>query len=104
MSEKEIDYWDREELIAIRHIGTLCAGAIALLAIVPENLDLGGLYLRFTVGLLLIGVAGSGIYQLGTIHAKALRQTPMRMVGAYMVVSGPIGFLMLGLGVLYGGI
>ena len=93
-----MDPWDSEELTAARHIGTVCAGAVALLAVLAGAkgpIAGSAVLLRIATMMLLFGVAGSGIYQLITIHVRGRTMTALRIVGAMMMVVGLLGFVVL---------
>jgi hypothetical protein len=99
-----MDPWDSEELTAVRHVGTVCAGAVALLAVLARDIPSvagSSVLLRMATFMLLLGVAGSAVYQLTTIQARGRTTTAWRMVGAMLLVVGALGFVVLAWAVLF---
>jgi hypothetical protein len=102
MANNEINPWRKEELLAVRHAGTLYAGAVAIVAVLhkPDSSSLNTGLLKIGVALLLIGIIGSIFYQLITIQYKAGEITILRYISAVCVVLGAFGFVFLALYVL----
>jgi hypothetical protein len=104
MTNNEIDPWDKEELSAVRHAGTVYAGAVAVVAVLHEAhsnlLSDSGIELKIGVALLLIGIIGSVFYQLITIQYRAKKLTTLRYIMAVCVVLGAFGFGFLALYVM----
>jgi hypothetical protein len=98
MPNHDIDPWDKEELSAVRHAGTLYAGAVAVI-VALNKADLGShpdsSLLKFGIGLLLVGTTGSIFYQLVTIQLRSRKMTVVRQVSAICVAIGAFGFIAL---------
>lgn len=97
-----MDPWASEDLTAVRHIGTLCAGAVALLAVLARDRpSVGAVSIRVATFMLLLGVTGSAIYQLTTIQARGRSMNSWRLVGVILVVFGALGFAVLACAVIF---
>jgi hypothetical protein len=103
MTNHEIDPWDKEELLAVRHAGTVYAGAVAIIAALHREAQAtllssscgSSFYLRMGLVFLLIGTAGSVAYQLLTISEARGKLAPLRTASACSVVVGCFGFFPL---------
>lgn len=102
--DRNVDPWLKEELLAIRHVGTLCGAAIVLLVFLSKNaaeLQFTSPALKTAVGFLFFGVFGSGMYQLITIQNKGEVGEGWNkiwmFISAIFVIVGLFGFVLLGM-------
>ena len=100
MADHDIDPWEKEELLAIRHAGTVFAAAVALVAALHNPESSSSMDLKIAVAMLLVGIFGSISYQLLTIQVKGRQMTALRLVSAVCVGIGTFGFALLALYVI----
>jgi len=94
---------DREEIAAVRHVGTVCAGALAIMFVLKGDASISWSF-RVGAAMLLIGVCGSALYQLTTIRGdqKLPNRSVFTIAYAGMVMIGALGFLFIAIALLVG--
>jgi hypothetical protein len=100
MANHDIDPWEKEELLAIRHAGTVFAAAVAVVAALHKSESSSSVDLKLGVAMLLVGIMGSICYQLLTIQVKGRQMPVFRLVSAVCVGIGTFGFALLALYVI----
>lgn len=88
----------KQELISVRHAGTLYAGSIVLISVTAEQITTNGsgsYLLYLSVVLFLFGTFGSIIFQLLTFSRRSNDLNFMFTISQVCIVSGAFGFLFL---------